>query len=218
MITNNIFQHRIQALDVPIDKKEVYRYLGFSINTQKKEFLPEIDFLIEKSIKEMHSIIHAQGLYRCFPLKKDDSKQIPEISFEKYKIQSTYLYKNLKNCSHVVLFAATIGPQVDALIRRYIKLDAAKAAILQATGAMFTESYVDILNQKISLWAKSEGFLTNRRFSPGYGDVDLINQKIFFSVLPCTQKIGLTLTDSLVMAPEKSVTGFIGLYKNISYS
>ena len=36
-------------------------------------------------------------------------------------------------------------------------------------------------------------------------------QRHFFSLLPCTQRIGLTLTDSLVMAPEKSVTAFIGM-------
>ena len=36
---------------------------------------------------------------------------------------------------------------------------------------------------------------------------------IFFRLLNCTQKIGLTLMDSFIMAPEKSITAFIGLEK-----
>ena len=48
------------------------------------------------------------------------------------------------------------------------------------------------------------------RFSPGYGDVSLEVQKDFFRLLPC-QRIGLTLMDTLIMSPEKSVTAFIGI-------
>ena len=51
------------------------------------------------------------------------------------------------------------------------------------------------------------------RFSPGFGDLSLENQKKIFSFLRCSQQIGLTLNDSLVMSPEKSVTAFIGLEK-----
>ena len=82
---------------------------------------------------------------------------------------------------------------------------------MQAAGAMFTETFVDVLNQNIARQAAADGWQVNPRYSPGYGDVPLDTQRIFFSLLPCTSKIGLTLTDSLVMAPEKSVTAFIGM-------
>ena len=61
--------------------------------------------------------------------------------------------------------------------------------------------------------AKENGYKTHPRFSPGYGDLSLKTQSIFFRLLNCTQKIGLTLMDSFIMAPEKSITAFIGLEK-----
>ena len=42
------------------------------------------------------------------------------------------------------------------------------------------------------------------------GNVELSVQKEFFRLLPCT-RIGLTLMDTLIMSPEKSVTAFIGV-------
>ena len=58
---------------------------------------------------------------------------------------------------------------------------------------------------------ESEGWYLRPRFSPGYGDFSLNHQTEIISVLQCPKKIGLTLTDSLLMAPAKSVTAVIGL-------
>ena len=73
------------------------------------------------------------------------------------------------------------------------------------------QAQIDQLNAQLEREAVEQGFKLHSRFSPGYGDVQLEVQRHFFSLLPCTQRIGLTLTDSLVMAPEKSVTAFIGM-------
>ena len=85
------------------------------------------------------------------------------------------------------------------------------ASILQATGAMYIEELVDITNSEIKKIAEAAGLNTKPRYSPGYGDVPLQVQKDFFRLLPCT-RIGLTLMDTLIMAPEKSVSAFVGLF------
>ena len=51
------------------------------------------------------------------------------------------------------------------------------------------------------------------RFSPGYGDLPLELQKDVFRVLDCPRKIGLSLNESLLMSPSKSVTAIIGIGK-----
>jgi cobalamin-dependent methionine synthase I len=51
------------------------------------------------------------------------------------------------------------------------------------------------------------------RYSPGFGDVPLAVQKTFFEILECQKNLALTLNDSLIMSPEKSVTAFVGVYK-----
>ena len=49
------------------------------------------------------------------------------------------------------------------------------------------------------------------RFSPGYGDLPLALQADVFWALDCTSKIGVSLSESLIMSPQKSVTAIIGI-------
>ena len=193
------------------DLKEVARYLGY-----RKAAGPDVDVtvLMEKAAKEMQAVMKAQAVFEVFDLDcpvKPDNDTLPKISFADVTLQSRDLGNNLKDCKKVALLAATLGPQVDALIRRHSSMDPVYASILQATGAMFIEELVDITNSEIKKIAEAQGLKTRPRYSPGYGDVPLEVQKDFFRLLPCT-RIGLTLMDTLIMAPEKSVTAFVGLY------
>lgn len=225
-----VHHHRLEAVAVPVDMDEVYRYLGFarSVVLGKDGGIPaEMQQMVGSCVQQMQATLKAQSVYTSFPLEIDfpqesggqsdsdsqegEQKGLPVIRFGGVELESKYLAKNLTGCSRVILIASTIGPMADNLIRRFTKLDSARAAIMQAAGAMFIESYLDQLNAQLEREAVEQGFKLRSRFSPGYGDVQLEVQRHFFSLLPCTQRIGLTLTDSLVMAPEKSVTAFIGM-------
>ena len=188
------------------DFKEVARYLGYRRATPPEA---DVSALMEKAAAEMRAVMKAQAVFEIFDLTVVEYPQ--ELRFADVALQSRDLGRNLAGCSQVALLAATIGPQVDALIRRHSSLDPVYASILQATGAMFIEELVDLVNSEIKKIAAAQGLKTRPRYSPGYGDVPLQVQKDFFRLLPCT-RIGLTLMDTLIMAPEKSVTAFVGLY------
>lgn len=216
-----VFQYHCQSNSLKPNIKEVYRYLGISScgKEEKETCIPkETENLVLDSILQMQPLLKPRAVYATFPLEikpqktescSDENENVAYINFAGYSILSHHLYLNLKGCSKVVLFAATIGPQVDALIKGLSKLDSAKAAVFQATGSMFAEVFVSEVNSVIAK-EFNDGKI-HPRFSPGFGDVPLSVQSVFFSLLSCTQKIGLTLTDSFIMAPEKSVTAFIGV-------
>ncbi|MCR4789724.1 MAG: hypothetical protein K5839_01450 [Treponemataceae bacterium] len=213
---NKLVHHRLSSGDINPDLKEVYRYLGYSqkdllsLDEADSKFDANTQQLIEESIKEMQPALKCQALYSVFDLEISGKK----IKFADLEFESDSLSKNLKDCRKIVLLAATLGPSVDFLIKKYTKISPSKAAVMQACGAMYIEEYVGILNRLIKNEAESESFLARPRFSPGYGDLSLSIQKEFFRLLPCTQRLGLTLMESLIMAPEKSVTAFIGLQSN----
>ena len=218
--------------DFSPDMKETARYLGYSRFVSPDQ---DVSGLLEKAASEMADIMKPQAVFEIFDLKVVECPRSGCIKttanagsqggfdtasgllnhqvlrFADVTLQSRDLGRNLSGCSKVVLLAATIGPQVDALIRRHSSLDPVYASILQATGAMFIEKLVDLVNSEIKKIAAAQGLKTRPRYSPGYGDVPLEVQKDFFRLLPCT-RIGLTLMDTLIMAPEKSVTAFVGLY------
>ena len=206
------FPDRSQILP---DASETARYLGYKKSLPPQE---QIQDLIESCQKEMHSVLMPKSVFEIFPLElglggekaASSDAESNRISFADVSFESVDLTRNLQGCSQVALFAATLGPQVDALIRRYEKIDTVRAAILQSTGAMYAEVLVNQLNDEIKKIAAASGKKCKPRYSPGYGDVSLEIQKEFFRLLPCT-KIGLTLMDTLIMSPEKSVTAFVGI-------
>ena len=127
------------------------------------------------------------------------------------RFNSRDLAAHLKGCQEALLLGATLGSRVDAAIRRLALGSVAEGAAAQAVAAALIESYCDEVQAK----ADTGGLAQRPRFSPGYGDWDLAEQRLIFPVLNCAKLIGLTLTDGCMMAPSKSVTAVIGLSDDV---
>jgi hypothetical protein len=131
---------------------------------------------------------------------------------ERAVFHSKNLARHLQGCQELYLFAATLGVQVDVALRRLTLSSAALGAAGQAVAAALIETYCDDCCRELE--AKlPPGYQLKSRFSPGYGDWPLQEQKVFFPLLGCAKTIGLTLTDGCMMAPIKSVTAVIGIGK-----
>lgn len=182
-------------------RQEVLRYAG----TRKET--PELAALLEDALAEAEPVLAGSVCWREFPVIRTDDGL--DLGFA--HIRSTALERNLKGCNRIILFAATVGLPLDRLIARYGILSPAKGLLMQAIGAERIEALCDVFCDKIRLEAKSQGLHTAPRFSPGYGDLPLELQRDIFHALDCPRKIGLTLNNSLLMSPSKSVTAIVGL-------
>ena len=198
MISSVLFK----SYPAPIVKKEeALRYGG--CRTQVKE----IEDLLNECIQEALPLFTYKVCYREFPVFFDGTTL--DVGF--FQTDSSALIKNLVGCTSVIAFAATVGLQADRLMAKYERLSPAKAVILQGLGAERIESLCDLFNADMKEEYEKKGFFLRPRFSPGYGDCPFKTQKYFFSVLDSYHKIGLTLNDSLLMSPTKSVTALIGI-------
>jgi len=198
---NQFFKKEPQ--EIAASKKEVIRYLGYRALHQPDEI---IDAMIDQCISEMQQVLRPNLVWDEFDLEVFEKRCICGGT----EIESEKLSQNLSGCNKAVMFAATLGSEVDKLIRTTGFTDSAKACVFQATGAMFIEEFVNLFNKKIEEDNAAAGRKCHMRYSPGYGDLPLNTQKLFFKYLNCS-KIGLSLMDTLIMAPEKSVTAFIGI-------
>lgn len=189
-----------------INRKEIYRYLGYG----KHEADEAVANLVEECLAELLEAAAPKSVIREFPLRL-----LPEfeIDFTCFQTRSRNLSGNLQDCQQVILFAATLGTGVDVLIRRYSRLQMSKAVILQAAAAAVIEEYCDEVNGRLKEEYESRGLYLRPRFSPGYGDFPLECQAPVLSVLEAGKRIGIKLTDSLLMTPSKSVTAVIGISK-----
>ena len=187
-----------------ISRKEVRRYLGYGIQDGDDA----VNGLIEECIKELSKGATFKCISRTYPLKL-----LPdgEIDFTVFQTRSRNLSKNLADCSQVILFAATLGTGVDVLLHKYTKLQMSKAVIMQAAAAAMIEEFCDEENQKLKIEFEAQGLYLRPRFSPGYGDFALECQRNITAVLETSKRVGIMLTDSLLMTPSKSVTAIMGV-------
>ena len=124
--------------------------------------------------------------------------------------RSKALARYVGEAKELLLFGATLGSRVDIALRRMALTSVAEAGAGQAVAAALIETYCDDCCAELQKQLP-EGKKLKWRFSPGYGDWALEEQKILFPVLDCAHTIGLTLTESCMMVPVKSVTAVMAI-------
>ena len=190
----------VNTYDSPeYNRSEILRYAGV-----KKTGSAEIEELLDSCLAEVDGRLTYKVCYDQFPM----SIKKNEIDLGFTKVRSRDLKKNLNNCDYVIVFGATLGLELDRLIARYSSVSPSRALMLQAIGAERIESLCDAFVKELQC---DSCFWFHPRFSPGYGDLPLELQRDIFAVLDCPKNIGLTLNESLLMTPTKSVTAIIGL-------
>ncbi len=187
-----------QSIEEPIlSEKEILRYAA--ADRHDSETLK----LMRECLDEAREILVYKICYCRLPLKIENGI----CYFGKMRISSHDLSMNLNGCTQAVVFAATVGFGIDRLISKYSRLSPSKALMFQAIGAERIESLCNAFEEHLH----DKGLKLKPRFSSGYGDLPLDTQKNIFSLLDCTKRIGVSLNQSMLMSPSKSVTAFLGV-------
>lgn len=192
-----------------VNKREIYRYLGYGLEEPDSSMRA----LVDKVLSELLHAVRPKSIYRLYGCMTDGE----HVFMESMNIKSRHLAANLAQCDTAALMAATLGIEADKLLQRYEVVSMAEASITQACGAACIEAYCNLVQEEIRLDAQEKSgrpLFIRPRFSPGYGDLPLETQTVVFNELDCAKRIGLTLTQSLLMYPTKSVTAFIGFTSN----
>ena len=119
--------------------------------------------------------------------------------------------KHLEGCPQALLLAVTLGPAVDAQIRRAGVGDIAAGVASDALGSALAEQAAEAAEAELRQWAAKEGKYLTGRFSPGYGDWDIAVQPLVATALDTVRRAGLCVTDTNLMIPRKSVTAILGV-------
>jgi hypothetical protein len=126
-------------------------------------------------------------------------------------IESRVLARLLQRCEQVAVFALTIGGYLEELVTYLAdKGMVLQATVLDAIGSGAAEKLADEIEEEIRHKAAKAGLVISRRFSPGYCDWDIVQQGRLFCLLD-SDSTGITLTDSMLMMPRKSISGVIGI-------
>ena len=175
------------------------RYLGY-----KGEPSEEQVKLVREAMEDMKRLARPQFVARFLELKENDEGHLfvdAPLNISYSDLQK--LFRN-KNSNSLCILVSTLGPAIDKRTSLLASKDAAKMLLLDACANAYIEEVTNEYQKKLNLG--EETF----RFAPGYGDVPLSVQREIFDFMPEIGRIGITLDESNLMHPFKSMTGFIG--------
>lgn len=184
-----------------LDKQEILRYLGAGHCSET------LEAMITRAQKEIATAARPRHAYRLVSLEIQGAVVILEGTV----IKSWNLAQHLAGCVQAFLFACTLGPGVDQLIKRYTIIEMPLVPVLQAVSTAYIEAYADQAQQEMEEYAQGKSLYLRPRYSPGYGDFSLSCQRLLFAALEITKKLGVSLTDDFLMVPYKSITSVVGL-------
>lgn len=195
-------------LEVPVEN--VLRNLGMQLSDADEYLLD----LIEEARETCFSVVRPKACYAFtdrIDLQTERQKAIlNNLEFETGKLVTGFLKRSEK----IVVFVCTIGDEVEKMSKQLMANgDALEGYIYDILGSEMAECVADELHNYIDEVAKKDGFNVSNRYSPGYCNWPVSDQHKLFSLLSNT--CGVSLTESSLMLPVKSVSGILGVGRNM---
>ena len=185
-----------------IDREEAFRYMGH------KGSVPEsMNALADECERRLLAETMPKFVYSVYDIEHTENGVA--VCGTKLVLEGNDIAAHLQGCGRCVLFAATLGAGADAVIRGYESGAMEKAVIADCLASAAIEQVCDRAESEIHERLPDMRFTW--RFSPGYGDLPLAVQHELLAVLDAQKRIGLTVTDRLILIPRKSVTAVIGV-------
>ncbi|UCD15526.1 MAG: methionine synthase [Candidatus Omnitrophota bacterium] len=202
------------SIPVSIPKDRVYKRLGY--RRDKTRLSSQQRMEIEQYMQEFNNFIKLKGVAKRISIKEKNNLEvvlINDVTFE-----SKHLAALLKDCLEVLFMGVTAGGQIIEQIQKDSSQgNLTKAVVFDAVASEVTDTSLDWICGYINQQLRRENkCLTRRRFSAGYGDFILENQKTLYNTLEL-KKLGVSITESYMLTPEKSVIAVAGiLYRDES--
>ena len=190
-----------------IDRKEALRYMGH----RGQKIDESLQSLLDACIDEVMNISKKGFIYEIFDIERREEGLY--LKGSTLILRGEAIHAHLLKAERCAVMAVTLGLEVDRRIAFYSKTDLTKGLVFDACAAVAVESLCDMVQSEIEGKAMTMGLDITSRFSPGYGDFSIDLQKEIAKVLRTYEKIGLSVNESSIMIPRKSVTAVIGMCK-----
>jgi hypothetical protein len=203
------YTYGFETLDVT--PEEVSAMMGYS-----EEGVPEpFHDYITQALAYAPGISDIRGGYRILDVTFPDRRttRLEGISFDTNDMVTAFLKKSTR----VAVFVCTAGQGISDRIKELNKKGMlSEGYTLDVIGSITVERAMDKIQQSLKKDISRVGEHITNRYSPGYCGWDTGEQVNLFSLLP-DGFCDITLTESSLMIPTKSVSGFIGIGKDVAY-
>ena len=191
---------------IDIDSQQVLRNIGY---TNYHNLPARVVTLISDYLEYTNHIIDPS--YACVIRDVEAVQGETTVIEGPVLIKSDVVARLMETCQKVAVFALTIGDFLEETVNQLAEDGLVlQATVLDAIGSVAVESVAEFVHNRIRDVAHNKGLCVSRRFSPGYCDWDVSQQKMVFQAMK-GDSAGIRLTKSCLMVPQKSISGIIGI-------
>ena len=204
-------QYKIGLDNLNISKSQIEKAMGFEPGNSPNP-LPG---LINEFLDIANTYCSIEGGYVVredinFDLK-NHKLIVGIIDFSARKI----VINQVKKSEKIALFLCTAGPEIGEWSKKLMSEgETLKGYIIDVVGSEIVESAMDSIQNSLEEDMKHQGLYITNRYSPGYCGWNVSEQQKLFTFFPddfCSVK----LSDTSLMYPIKSVSGIIGIGKEV---
>jgi hypothetical protein len=200
--------------DLKLSSSDIESVLGYNEGNDRGF----VKSLIGEILEESREISKIRAQFTIFNnIHLDENSKSIGINTIRFQVKKT-IYMQLKKSESIAIFLCTAGEEIGSRSRKAMQeRDFLKGYIYDVVGSEIVESVADILQAEIELAMLDSGKKITNRYSPGYCGWDVDDQHKLFELVP-DNYCGIRLTPSALMDPVKSISGIIGIGKNVKYN
>jgi hypothetical protein len=200
--------------DLKLNSSHIEAVLGYKEGEDREI----VTSLIKELLTECHKICNIKAEFTVFgDIRFDNDAKSVEINKIRFQIKKI-VFNQIKKSDSVAIFLCTAGNEIGIRSRKTMQeRDFLKGYIYDVIGSEIVEAAADLMQTNLEKTIFDSGERITNRFSPGYCGWDVTEQHKLFQLIP-DNYCGIHLTPSALMDPVKSISGIIGIGKNVKYN
>jgi len=211
MMMNTFIKYRLSLPELTINLHDTAPLLGY-----ENDLPDDVLDMVEEVFSETAGCFDIYGGYQIFDriefIKDGRQLRIADVEFAPHKI----VFHQLKHSEQLAVFVCTAGESISQWSKQTMENDPLKGFIADILGSVVVEAAIEAIQKRLSDEMAQAGLKITNRYSPGYCGWPTVEQHKLFSLLP-EGNCGVSLTESALMLPIKSVSGVIGIGANVSF-
>ncbi len=198
----------IDNLPVEIDRETLLKLAGYS---DKRPAPRRLVVVAEQVIERARALAHPRAIYEVHETAHSEDGA---VLLGGGRFTGKILSRVLKGSDLAAVYAATLGPELDEESSRLAgEGDVLSSVLLDTAGSLvLAKASIFFIGKVFDAQAAPRGCAVTPPFGPGQCRWDLTEQRVLFDLI-APSRIGITLTDTFLMIPKKSVSGILGIGK-----
>lgn len=184
-----------------VNRADAFRYMGL-----RGEPDPAVLAETDRCEKELLEAARPRYVLRVFDLIRSEGEL--RLDGCDFSLEGESIARHLDGCSKAAVIAATLSAQTDRFLKKAMLGDGLKGLISDALASACVEQVIEKARAEV---IELTGLHCTWCFAAGYGDFPLETAGKLIQCVDGERRIGLSVTASGMLTPQKSIAAVAGL-------